>query len=200
MTSGIAVRLACVGVYVSLAATVAVAYIHFPPMTLQKMCKESHQIRLLKVEKVNKEKGVIVFEVVQTLKGEKSQITSFRHLIRPDYEGVKPILDWAEEGKTAVMFSIESKPGGTVSALGYVFIDNYCYSVDYNNNGKYWLMVRAEPWLSSCYYGSVDRMGELIKDILDGKEVKVPTKDPDAKEDHDKRNKEINEMLKKNRP
>jgi hypothetical protein len=194
-----AFRLASITLVMALASA-AVAYIHFPPMTLDKMCKQSHQIRLLKVEKVNKEKGIVAFEVAETLKGEKSQITSYRHLIRTDAEGTKPIFDWAEEGKKAVMFSIESPPGGAVMALGYVFIDDYCYSVDYNSNGKYWLMIRAEPWMSSCYYGPADRLGGLVKDILDGKEVKIPLKDPDMKEDRDKRNKEINDMLKRNRP
>jgi hypothetical protein len=199
MSSRIAVRLACAGLGVALAASAAVGFIHVPPMTLEKMCKDSQQIRLLKVEKLNKEKGAIVFEVAESLKGEKSQITSFRHVIRTDAAGAQPILDWAGEGKTAVMFSTESKPGGPGQGLGYVFIDGYCYSVDYNSDGKYWLMLRAEPGMSACYNGSVERLRETVKDILDGKEVSVSTKAPDAKEDGDKRSKEINEMLRKNR-
>src|SRR5262249_13911240 len=114
-------------------------------------------------------------------------------------EGTKPILDWAEEGKTAVMFAIEGKNPGRPVALGYVFIEEYCYSVDYNSEGKYWLVIRAEPGLSACYHGAVERLRELIKDVLDGKEVKAPVKDPDAKEDRDKRNKEINDVLNRNR-
>ncbi len=198
MSTRIAIRIACVSLGVVLATSAAVGYIHFPPMTLQKMCKESHQIRFLKIEKLNKEKGVIVFEMAQSLKGEKSQITSFKHVIRTDTEGAKPILDWAAEGKTAVMFCIESKPGGQVKGLGYVFIDEYCYSVDYNSEGKFWLMIRAEPGMSACYHGPVERLREAIKDVLDGKEVKIPTKEPGTKEDRDKRNKEINDVLKKN--
>jgi hypothetical protein len=48
-------------VLVALVATRAVGYIHFPPMTLPKMCQESHHIRALKVEKFDKQKGVVVF-------------------------------------------------------------------------------------------------------------------------------------------
>jgi hypothetical protein len=183
----------------ALAAPVARAYIHFPPMTLQKMSKQSHQIRLLKIKKYDREKGVIVFELAESLKGEKSQITSFRHVIRADAQGAKPVLDWAGDGKTAVMFSIESNPGSPALALGYVFIDKYCYSVDYNRGGKYWLVIRGEPGLSACYHGSVEQLRGMVKDILDGKEVKVPVKEPDTKQDRDKRNKEINNVLKKNR-
>jgi hypothetical protein len=184
---------------VALAAPVARAYIHFPPMTLPRMCKQSHHIRLLKIKKYDKEKGVILFELAEPLKGEKSQITSFRHVIRADAEGAKPVLDWAGDGKPAVMFSIESNPGGPVRALGYVFIDKYCYSVDYNSGGKYWLVIRGEPGLSACYHGSVEQLRGMVKDILDGKEVKVPVKVPDTKQDRDKRNKEINDVLHKNR-
>jgi hypothetical protein len=199
MPTHLAVRLASVSLGMLLAAPAAIGYIHYPPKTLQKMCKDSHQIRLLKVEKLNKEKGVIVFELAASLKGEKSQITSFRHKIRIDAERVKPILDWARDGKTAVMFSIEGKRGDQVVGIGYVFIDEYCYSVEYKSAGKYWLLLRAEPGMSACYHGSAKRLREAVKDLLDGKEVKVPVKVPDAKEDRDKRNKEINDVLNKNR-
>jgi hypothetical protein len=195
MSTRVAVRLLGVALAVALAAPAAVGYIHFPPMTLQKMCKDSQQIRVLKVAKHDKEKGVIVFEVADSPKGGKSQITSFKHVIRADAAGTKPILDWAREGKTAVMFTIE---GGPI-ACGYVFLDDYCYSVDYNREGKYWLLVRAEPGLSACYHGTAERLCELVRDILGGKEVKVPIKEPGAREERDKRYKEVNDVLQKNR-
>jgi hypothetical protein len=182
---------------VMVAASTAAGYIHFPPMQLPKMCKVSHHIRLLKVEKHSKEKGVILFEIEEKLKGQKAQITSFKHILGRHAEGTRPILDWVADGKTAVMFFIES-PGGALG-VGYVFIDNYCYSVDYNRREKYWLLIRAEPGLSACYYGSVGQLRDTVKAILDGKEVKVPMKEPGTKEDRDQRNKEINDVLKKNR-
>src|SRR5262249_3363983 len=145
-----------------------------------------------------REKGVIAFEVAESLKGAKSPIASFRHVIRAGAEGSKPILDWAEEGKTAVMFSIESKPGnpGRAVGIGYVFLDESCYSVDYNSESKCWLLIRAEPGMSACYHGSVARLREAVRDILDGKKVKAPTKES-AKEDGDKRRNEVNDELKK---
>jgi len=45
----------------------------------------------------------------------------------------------------------------------------------------------------------VQRLQETVRGILDGKDVKIPVKEPGAKEDHEMRNKEINEILKKNR-
>src|SRR5262245_37175308 len=120
MSLRVAVRLAGVVLVMALAVPAALGYIHFPPMTLPKMCKISHQIRVLKVAKHDRDKGVIVFEVARLLKGDRSQITSFKHVIRTNIEGVKPILDWVKDGKSAVMFSVESKPGGATRALGYV--------------------------------------------------------------------------------
>src|SRR5262249_18114866 len=132
MSARVAVRLAGVVLVLALAAPAAFGYIHFPPMTLPKMCKTSTFVRVLTVKKFDKDKGIVVFEVVETLKGEKSAIKSFRHTLRADAEGVKPILDWVGDDKQAVMFTIE---GGGI-ACGYVFIDDYCYSVDYNRSGE----------------------------------------------------------------
>jgi hypothetical protein len=191
------VSAALAGVLILLASVPdAVGYIHFPPMTLQKMCKQSHHIRLLKIEKASKEKGVIIFEVAESAKGGKSPITSFKHVIPADAQASKPILDWMEEGKTAVMFSIESE---SKMGCGYVFIDEYCYCVDYNAKEKYWLVSRGEPNMSACYHGSVEELQKLIKDTLDGKEVKLLVKEPESKEDRDKRYKEVNDVLIKNR-
>jgi hypothetical protein len=200
MPTRVAIGTLGIAILVVSTASLAFGYIHFPPMTVQKMCQGSHHIRVLKIEKVNKEKGVIFFEVADALKGKKSQITSLRHVIRSEAEGAKPILDWAANGKTAVMFSIEgNKTDGAPMAVGYVFIDKYCYSADYYDGGKYWLLIRGEPDISACYHGSAEQLRTAVKDILAGKEVKVPVKEPDTKENRDKRTKEVNDILKKNR-
>jgi len=184
-----------------LSTSSAGGYIHNPPISLPMMCKLSDQIRLLKIEKVTREKGTIVFAVAESLKGEKSQFQSFKHAIRIDAVGTEAILDWAREGKTAVMFWLEGTVRNSeIMASGYVFIDGHCYSVDYYNEGKCWLMLRMEPTMSICYHGSVEQLRESVKDILCGKEVNIPVKEPDVKEDSRERRKEIVELLKKSRP
>jgi hypothetical protein len=198
MSMRVTLRIGCVILAVTLSARSGFGYIHFPPMTLQKMCKTSTHIRVLSVTKYDKEKGVVLFDSVETLKGQQSQVKSFKHVIRTDAEGVKPILDWVGSRKRALMFWIE---GGGI-ACGYVFIDDYCYSVDYNRRGEYWLMIRADPQMSACYHGSVERLQKPTKDVLDGKEVKVPVKGPAApvsREEKKKRYDEVNDILKKNR-
>lgn len=195
MTSRLAIKAAGIVLALTVAAPSAVAYIHFPPMTLPKMCKDSHHIRLLRVEKYSKEKGVIVFTLAESLKGGPSRIRSFKHVLRAEAPGAKPIFDWAKEGKAAVMFSIEADAAG----LGYVFIDRYCYSVDYNSRGKYWLLIRGEPGRAACYYGTVEQLRQTVRDLLDGKEVAVPVKQPSTKEDAARRREEVNGALKLNR-
>jgi hypothetical protein len=200
MSKCVAIRIFGVALTMALVAPFAIGYILNPPMTLQKMCMMSHHIRVLKVEKHNKEKGVIVFEVTESLQGQDSQITSFKHVIRTEAAGVKPILEWVGDGKTAVMFAIESKPPFKAVGIGYVFIDKYCYSVDFNNSGKVWVLLRAEPDMSACYHGPAGNLKEIVKSILDGKKnIEIPVKEPDTKEDREKRKKEIDDLLKKNK-
>jgi hypothetical protein len=197
MSVRLGVRCAGVALLTALFTSTAGAYIHVPPTTLQKMCKQSHTVRLLKVTKVDREKGVIVYEVAEELKPAKSKITSFKHAVRADMPGAKAILEWAKEGRTAVQFTIEVS--GDALACGYVFTDQSCYSVDYNRPGKYWYAMRAEPGMSACYHGSVETLTKLVKDVLDGKEVQVPTKAPAKNQDNAKRRDEITAELKKNR-
>ena len=45
----------------------------------------------------------------------------------------------------------------------------------------------------------MDDVKKLVKDVLDGKEVKVPTKEPAVKGDDKKRIDEVTDLLKKNR-
>lgn len=159
------------------------------------MCKHSTNIRVLGVTKFDKEKGVIVYEVLEHLKGQNARAMSFRHAIRTDTVGVKPVLDWVADKKQAVMFTIE---GGPI-ACGYVFIDEFCYSVDYNRSGDYWLLIRAEPNLSACFHGSAEKLRSLAKEILAGKEVQVPVRDPEVPEGKERRATEVTEVLNRNR-
>ncbi len=187
----------CIALVMAMSGPDAAGYIHYPPMTLQKMCTHSHHIRVLKVDRFDKEKGGVVFENAETLKGQ-SQITTFRHILRPADEGTKPILDGFAKGKSAVMFWIEGT-GKTPAGIAYVFIDKYCYTANYNSLSECWLLIRVEPEMSACYHDSAEQLRGFVKDILAGKEVKVPVKELDTKEDRKKRYKEVNDALEKNR-
>src|SRR6516164_8959434 len=85
----------------------AAAYIKFPPPTLGDLCRQSIHIYVLRVEKFSAERGVILFQPVQRLKALEALPDGAlsKHVIAPDANGAKVILDWAAEGKTAVMFA-----------------------------------------------------------------------------------------------
>jgi hypothetical protein len=191
-------RLVGVVLAMALAASSSLAYIHFPPPTMQKMCKQSTNIRVLVVKKHDKKKGIVVYELAETFKGENPKGMSFRHTIPVDLSGAKPIFDWVGEGKRVVMFTLEDRH----SACGYVFIDRFCYSVDYNRKGDYWLLIRVDPDMAASFYGSVGTLQKVTKELLDGKEVKVPvnaTVKPMPVEEREKRAHALQDVLIRNR-
>jgi len=153
---------------------------------------------VLAVKKHDKAKGVIVYEAVETLKGKTPDGKTFRHAIAGDPKGTKPILDWVADGKQAVMFTIEWGE----QACGYVFIDKFCYSVDYNPKGDFWLLIRVDPELAATFFGTADTLREVTKGILAGKKVKVPvdaSMKPLTLKEREKLVPAVNEVLTKNR-
>src|SRR5262249_38867922 len=58
----------------------AAAYVVVTPPTLGALCKDSVNIYVLRVEKASAEKGVILFKVVEVLKG-KPDPTAGKHVI-----------------------------------------------------------------------------------------------------------------------
>src|SRR5262245_149035 len=135
--------LQCIGsaMVMMVVASSAAGYIHFPPTTMPKMCKQSTYIRVLSIKKYDAAKGVILYELAETLKGTSRKRTTFKHVIGKQTKETQPIFDWVADGKQAVMFTIE---GGAI-LCGYVFIDNFCYSVDHNRREDYWLLIRVDP-------------------------------------------------------
>ncbi len=193
-------RAACGGVVLVMVAVVPPAggYIHFPPPTMPKMCQQSTAIRVLTVRRHDQEKGVLVYEVAGTLKGKTPAGTLFKHAIGKATKGTKPIFDWVADGKQAMMFTIE---GGGI-ACGYVFIDGFCYSVDYNRRGDFWLLIRVDPDMRATFHGTAEKLRKVTKDLLAGKDVKVPVDEsvkPVSLEERRKRAPALNEIMIKNR-
>jgi hypothetical protein len=155
----------------------AAAYIKVPPRTLGGVCLEPDHIAVLKVEKVGVERGVIVFKHVEQLKG-KHDGTVVKHVIRPQIKGAKVILDWAAEGKTAVMFYFTE---GANRGNGHVYIDGYWYWAEGNRkSGKearpegWWSAYQGEPGLLALFCGTPDQLRDAVTKILRGEEVEVP--------------------------
>jgi hypothetical protein len=172
----------------------AAAYIDFPPPTLGALCGTSHHIYVLKVDKVSAEDGVILFKCVEQLKG-KPDATAAKHVIGPKAEGAKIVLDWAAEGKTAVLFTITAgAPGGTGLGVGHAYIDNYWYSLSYDREAKCWRALRGAPALLTRYCGSPDKLRDAVADVLADKEVVVPCMVNDKKEDVEQRRAKVQRL------
>src|SRR5207248_1609024 len=93
----------------------APAYIDRPPTLGRLVQYDAADIAVVRVEKVSKEKGVIVYKKVADLKG-KLPTDQLRQVVgrriadapgpadNPRPRGAQSILDWAEPGKEAVAF------------------------------------------------------------------------------------------------
>lgn len=184
------------GCLLALLAIPARGVIHAPPDTLEGMCRDTRFIRTLTVAKA--EKGGVVLDPGETLrKGRETGVESFRLAIPPTASGAEAIRKKLKEGAAVVLFSNENKGKGLVG-FGYACVDEAWFSVDYNVEGKFWLLIRAEPTLSATYHGSAKDLTGLVKDILAGKKPKVPTKA--AKEpDHRLRALLVDEAMRRNR-
>jgi Protein of unknown function (DUF1549)/Protein of unknown function (DUF1553) len=164
----------------------ATAYIKTPPQTLGSICLEPDHICVLRVEKASAENGVILFKHVEQLKG-RHDGSVVKHVVRPDAKGARIILDWAAEGKKAVMFYFT---GG--NDRGHVYIDGYWYWVggvttsnaqDKKARGDFWWSVnQGEPMLLSIYFGTADQLRDAVATILRGEEVDVPCMADDDKQ------------------
>jgi HEAT repeat protein len=133
--------------------------------SLGRLIKESATICLLEVEKVSKEKRVIVFRKVADLKGKaggnvKHHIGEGHHPREP-----KQVLDWAEPGKQAICF----QQGKTAQ----VCLGHYWYECVALDEAPWWRMTRGVPERTLAYFGSVSRLRGHIASILAGKEVVI---------------------------
>jgi hypothetical protein len=60
-------------------------------------------------------------------------------------------------------------------------------------------MLRGEPDLSKCYHGDVKDLPGFVRATLEGKTVKVPTREPLEKVDHLERVRQIEDAMRKER-
>ncbi|MBO0697368.1 MAG: VCBS repeat-containing protein [Zavarzinella sp.] len=146
-------------------ASPALAYIE-AAMTLGDIINQSAQITILRVSRVDKSKNLVVFDKVEDIKG-KYPTAQGRHVCTGQYrEGeIKAVLDWAEPGKIAVFFA---KDGACEMC-----IDTYWYQV-YKQGEDLYAMSHGEPYLLRSYAGKAERLGPIVRAMLEGREVLCP--------------------------
>lgn len=143
----------------------ALAYVEIA-YTLGRVVQESTSISVLRIEKVDKERNLILFRKVQDLKGTLAGETTKHNIGRGGFHERewKAIMDWAEPGKTAVFFN----NGGASETC----IANYWYQA--YNGGEWWNMSHGEPYMLRSYAGSPDKLVSIVQSMLAGQEVVVP--------------------------
>lgn len=156
--------LAIVLVWSSLARP-ALAYVEIA-YTLGRVVQESTSISVLRVEKVDKERNLILFRKLQDLKGILNGETARHNIGRGGFHERewKAIMDWAEPGKTAVFFN---NGGASETCIG-----NYWYQA--YNGGEWWNMSHGEPYMLRSYVGSTDKLATIVQAMIAGQEVVVP--------------------------
>ena len=136
------------------------------PQSLGSVIQQSTNIMVCVVEKVDKEKNLIIYKKIEDLKG-KHPTDIIRHNIGK--AGFNPrewqyCMEWAEVGKTAIFFH----NGGA----GEMCVGNYWYQI--YPGGEWWNMSHGEPFLLRSFAGKAEKLIPIVKDIVAGKETVAP--------------------------
>jgi hypothetical protein len=164
-------RLALLGLFLAITfwlsrPPTARAYIGGPPLSLGMMCWWSTHVMIAKVERLDRDKNIILFRKVRDIKG-KWPTDLQRHVFQPGFGSRQHIFEWAEPGKTVVMCALESYK------WSHTYIDGEWYASntpDWTN----WTVSHSEPLLLRMYAGKTDRLADAVTQICAGREVVVP--------------------------
>lgn len=140
------------------------AYVEVP-FTLGRVVNESTVIVLLRVEKVDREKNLIVYRKVRDIKGTQPGDVVKHNIGKAgfhprEWQGV---MAWAEVGQMALFFHNGS--------AGECCIENYWYQI---YPGDWWAMSHAEPYLLRTFAGKPEKLATIVEQMLKGQEVTVP--------------------------
>src|SRR2546421_826573 len=155
---------AVVGAMLSLAAP-ARAYVE-APYTLGRILNESSNVILMRVEKVDKERNLIIYRKVKDIKG-THPVDVIKHSI--GHAGFNPrewkyAMEGAQVGNLAVMFH----NGGASET----YVPGYWYQA---YAGDWWSMSHGEPFLLRSYAGGKpEKLAAAVTSMLAGQEVVVP--------------------------
>jgi hypothetical protein len=155
--------------------------------TLGQLCNSTY-ITVVRVDKVSKERGVIIYRKVADLKGKYPRDT-IRHVfdlkntpqhkgsgdvpVRPDEKDWKYAVNWAEPGKTAVVFALKYDPYGD---FGHTYIDGCWYATMCpQRDWDFWYSIYTDPSvLGRWHCGRPEELVNAVKEMLAGKETFVP--------------------------
>jgi hypothetical protein len=149
---------------VGMTASVARAYVE-APLTLGKIVNDSTNIILMRVDKVDRERNLVIYRKVKDIKG-VHPTDVIKHNIGK--AGFNPrewqyAMEAAQPGNLAVMFH-----NGSASET---YVPGYWYQV---YAGDWWAMSHGEPFLLRSYAGKPEKLAAFAQAMLAGQEVIVP--------------------------
>jgi hypothetical protein len=133
------------------------------------MCSWSTHVVIVRVERFDRDKGVLIFRKVQDVKG-KWPAQVIKQRFPPALVQQLRIMDWAEPNRTTVVFALESYK------WCHTYIDGAWYAAN-TGDWQWWNVNHAEPLLLRWYSGRASRLVDSARAILAGKEVIVPCMD-----------------------
>jgi HEAT repeat protein len=175
----------------------AQAYITAPVQTLGQLCGWSTYVTEVRVEKVSKEKGIIIYRKVRDLKGKYPRDT-IRHVfdlkntpahqgsgavpVRPDETDWKHAIQWAEPGKTAIVVALKYDPYGD---FGHTYIDGLWYATmcPKRDWDLFYAIYSTPALLSRWHCGTPAQLIPAIEKVVAGKEAVTPVMVEGTRED-----------------
>jgi hypothetical protein len=157
--------LLCVLCAFVVSSSLSLAYVE-APHSLGQVVQLSTNILVMRVEKVDKEKNLIIFRKVRDLKGTHPTDVIKHNIARNGFNAREwqfP-MEWAEVGKTAIFFH---NGGASETCIGTYWYQ--CYA-----GGEWWGMSHGEPFLLRTFAGNPDKLATAVTDMLANKEVIVP--------------------------
>jgi HEAT repeat protein len=142
----------------------APAYIGSYP-TLGKLTADSDRIVVLEVDRVSREKQVVLFKKVADLKG-KGAAEVAKHQLTDGFHPrqAHAVLDWAEPGAIAVCFQTDR--------VSLTCIGDFWYECA-AGEAPWWTMTAGRPELSYIYSGSTSKLRGHVTAMLAGRETVI---------------------------
>lgn len=135
------------------------------PYSLGRLLSESTNVVLVRVEKLDKEKNLIVYRKVRDIKGTHQGETIKHNIGRGGFHPREwqTIMKWAAVGRSALLF--HNRGAGEMCIKDYWY---QCY------RGDWWRMSHGEPYLLRSYAGKPEKLAVLVAAMLAGREVVTP--------------------------
>jgi hypothetical protein len=157
--------LAALVLFVVLLTRPAQGYVE-APHSFGQVISLSTNILVCRIEKVDREKNLIIYRKVRDLKGNHPGDVIKHNIGKAGFHPREwqSAMELAEVGKTTVFFH----NGGA----GEMCLGGYWYQI--YPGGEWWNMSHGEPFLLRSFVGSPDKLASLVTEVLAGKEVVVP--------------------------